>query len=100
MLLNFQVGGQLAGGQQRPVDGAVAGIGGQVDGGFVAHAGAVLALGEQQYQQLLVPQIGVVQGWAAPGSKGCPLFQQARQGMGAGAGAELDRFEDGLQLLL
>ena len=53
MLLHFQVGSELARGQQRPVDGAVAGIRCQIDGGFVAHTGAVLSLGEQQHQQLL-----------------------------------------------
>ena len=61
------VGGELAGGQEGPVDAAVAAVGGQVDPGLVAHRGAVLAFDQEQHQQLLVPEVGVVKGGEAPG---------------------------------
>ena len=46
MLEGFLVGGQATGGQQGPIDGADAGIRAEVHTGFVAHTGAILALGE------------------------------------------------------
>ena len=55
MLEHLLVRAELARGQQGPVDAAQAAIGGEVNTCFVAHAGPVLALGEQQHQLLLVP---------------------------------------------
>ena len=69
----------------------------EIQTGFVAHAGAILALTEQGYQQQLVPDGAVVQRRAAPGGIGRLL---SRQGIGPRLSAELHRRGDLAQLLL
>ena len=87
----------LAGGHQRPIDQAVAAVTGDVHPRFVAYRRPVFAFAQQQAEHVLVPEIGVVQAGATPGSQG---HRFASQGVGAGLAREGDGLERLPQLLL
>ena len=97
MIKILGVGDQDPGGQQRPVDGAVAAVSGQVNTGLVPHAGPVLALEQEGQQQVLIPDVGVVQGGTAPGRHGAAV---AGECMGSRLTAQQHGPQGGPQLLL